>query len=55
MKGTEKIPIEFDKNEKKNAFSFLILLSPTKRDEKYRQKQKRVFEKLFLSKTKNEH
>ena len=51
MKGTEKIPTEFDKNEKKNAFSFLILLSPTKRDEECRQKQKRVFEKLFLSKT----
>ena len=42
------------KTKNKNAFSFLILLSPTKRDEKCRQKQKRVFEKLFLSKTRSQ-
>ena len=41
-------PIGPTKTKNKNTFSFLILLSPTKRDKKCRQKQKRVYEKLFL-------
>ena len=33
-----------------NAFSFFVLLSPAKRDEKNRHKQKRVFEMPFVAK-----